>query len=186
VGRDCVLGPNSIIRDSSIGDRCRITASVLDGAILETDVTVGPFAHLRPGTHCGRGVAIGTGSEVNRSTVGTGSKMMHFGYLGDTTVGERVNVGAGTITCNFDGTRKHTTTIGDDAFVGSGTLLVAPVTVGEEALTGAGSVVLRDIAPEAKVAGVPARQIGWRTETPATHAEDDGSPAGAHSAETQA
>jgi bifunctional UDP-N-acetylglucosamine pyrophosphorylase/glucosamine-1-phosphate N-acetyltransferase len=99
---------------------------------------------------------------VNRSTLGAGSKMMHFGYLGDATVGERVNVGAGTITCNFDGEHKHATTVGDDAFVGSGTLLVAPVSLGQQSLTGAGTVVLRDVADGARVVGVPARQIGWR------------------------
>jgi bifunctional UDP-N-acetylglucosamine pyrophosphorylase/glucosamine-1-phosphate N-acetyltransferase len=162
VGRECVLGPNAIVRDSVVGDRCRVFASVIDGATLETDVCVGPFAHIRPGTRCGRGSSVGTGSELNRSTLGAGSKMMHFGYLGDATVGEQVNVGAGTITCNYDGVQKHATTVGDGAFVGSGTLLVAPVDVGREALTGAGTVVLSDVADGAKVVGVPARQIGWR------------------------
>jgi bifunctional UDP-N-acetylglucosamine pyrophosphorylase/glucosamine-1-phosphate N-acetyltransferase len=162
VGRECVLGPNAIVRDSVVGDRCRVLASVIEGATLETDVSVGPFAHIRPGTRCGRGSSVGTGSELNRSTLGAGSKMMHFGYLGDATVGEQVNVGAGTITCNYDGAQKHGTTVGDGAFVGSGTLLVAPVDVGREALTGAGTVVLRDVEDGAKVVGVPARQIGWR------------------------
>jgi bifunctional UDP-N-acetylglucosamine pyrophosphorylase/glucosamine-1-phosphate N-acetyltransferase len=162
VGRECVLGPNAIVRDSVLGERCRILASLVDGATLEEEVAVGPFAHIRPGTHCGRGSSVGTGSEVNRSTLGAGTKMMHFGYLGDATVGERVNVGAGTITCNFDGERKHATTMGDDAFVGSGTLLVAPVSLGQQTSTGAGTVVLRDVADGARVVGVPARQIGWR------------------------
>lgn len=162
IGRDCVLGPNAIIRDSTIDDRCRVTASLLHGATLATDVTVGPFAHLRSGTRCGRGAAVGTGSEVNRSLLGPGSKMQHFGYLGDATVGAGVNLGAGIVTCNFDGERKHATNVGAGAFIGSGTLLVAPVSVGREAMTGAGSVVTRDVPDEAKVVGVPARQIGWR------------------------
>jgi bifunctional UDP-N-acetylglucosamine pyrophosphorylase/glucosamine-1-phosphate N-acetyltransferase len=162
VGQACVLGPNTMIRDSTIGDRCRVFASVVTAATLDAEVSVGPFAHVRPGTHCGRGSTVGTGSEINRSTLGPGSKMMHFGYLGDTTVGEQVNVGAGTITCNYDGVQKHPTTVGDGTFVGSGTLLVAPVHVGRQALTGAGAVVTRDVADGAKVVGVPARQIGWR------------------------
>jgi bifunctional UDP-N-acetylglucosamine pyrophosphorylase / glucosamine-1-phosphate N-acetyltransferase len=163
VGRECVVGPNAIVRDSTIGDRCHVLASVVTGAILETEVAVGPFAHIRPGTRCGHGSAVGTGSEINRSVLGAGSKMMHFGYLGDTTVGEQVNVGAGAITCNFDGETKHPTSVGPGAFVGSGTLLVAPVAVGRQALTGAGAVVTRDVADGAKVVGVPARQIGWRS-----------------------
>jgi bifunctional UDP-N-acetylglucosamine pyrophosphorylase/glucosamine-1-phosphate N-acetyltransferase len=162
IGADCVVGPNAIVRDSVVGNGCRITASVLTGAVLEEEVAVGPFAHLRPGTRCGRGSIVGTGSELNRSTLGAGSRVMHFGYLGDATVGVGVNVGAGTVTCNFDGREKHPTEIGDGAFVGSGTMLVAPVHVGQEALTGAGAVVIRDVAAGAKVAGVPARPIGWR------------------------
>ncbi|MGH2351439.1 MAG: bifunctional UDP-N-acetylglucosamine diphosphorylase/glucosamine-1-phosphate N-acetyltransferase GlmU [Chloroflexota bacterium] len=163
IGAECEIGPNAIVRDSTVGARCRVIASVLDGATIEADVTVGPFAHLRPGTRCGRAAAVGTGSEINRSYLGPGSKMMHFGYLGDAMVGENVNVGAGAITCNFDGERKHATTIGDSAFIGSGTLLVAPVAVGAGALTGAGAVVLLDVARDAKVAGVPARPIGHRS-----------------------
>jgi len=126
---------------------------------------VGPFAHLRPQTHCGRGTEVGTGSEIKASSLGARSRMHHFGYLGDTTVGEGVNVGAGTITCNFDGERKHPTRIGDGAFIGSGTLLIAPVVVGDHALTGAGSVLTRDVAAWTKVAGVPARVIGVRAHT---------------------
>ncbi len=160
VGADCEIGPNAIVTSSAIGDRCRVFASVLDGATLEEDVTVGPFAHLRPGARCGRGVEVGTGSEIKASSLGAGSRMHHFGYLGDTTVGQNVNVGAGAITCNYDGKRKHATRIGDGAFIGSGSLLIAPVEVGAAALTGAGAVVTRDVAPGAKVAGVPARPIG--------------------------
>jgi bifunctional UDP-N-acetylglucosamine pyrophosphorylase / glucosamine-1-phosphate N-acetyltransferase len=162
VGVECDLGPNAIVRDCVVGDRCRVLASMLDGAELEDDVSVGPFAHLRPGTHCGRGVEVGTGSEIKASNLGAGTKMHHFGYLGDAEVGSDVNIGAGAITCNFDGERKHTTRIGEGAFVGSGTLLIAPIEVGPDALTGAGAVVTRDVAPGAKVAGVPAKPIGER------------------------
>jgi len=172
VGRGCVLGPNAIVRDSTVGDGCRVFASVVSGATLDADVAVGPFAHVRPGTHCGRGSTVGTGSELNRSTLGPGSKMMHFGYLGDATVGEQVNVGAGAITCNYDGEQKHPTSVGDGAFVGSGSLLVAPVSVGRQALTGAGAVVTHDVADGAKVVGVPARQIGWRAGTGPPDAAD--------------
>lgn len=160
VGAECEIGPNTIVRDSAIAGGCRVLASVLDGAVLDDGVVVGPFAHLRPGTHCGRAAEIGTGSEIKGSSLGPGVKMHHFGYLGDATVGANVNVGAGTVTCNFDGERKYPTRIGDAAFVGSGTLLVAPVAVGAGALTGAGSVVLRDVAAGTRVAGVPARTIG--------------------------
>lgn len=163
VGSECELGPNTIVRDSVIGDRCRVLASVLDGAKLEAEVTVGPFAHLRPGTWCGRASHVGTGSEIKASSLGPGSRMGHFGYLGDAMVGASVNLGAGMVTCNFDGERKHPTRIDDGAFIGSGTMLVAPVHVGAGALTGAGAVVTRDVEPEAKVVGVPARPIGRRS-----------------------
>jgi bifunctional UDP-N-acetylglucosamine pyrophosphorylase/glucosamine-1-phosphate N-acetyltransferase len=125
--------------------------------VLEQDVTVGPFAHLREGTHLARGVHIGNFAEVKNSRLGRGVKMGHFSYIGDADVGENVNIGAGTITCNFDGVNKHRTVIGDGAFIGSDTMLVAPVTVGESARTGAGSVVNHDVPPDALAVGVPAR-----------------------------
>ncbi|MBI3972349.1 MAG: bifunctional UDP-N-acetylglucosamine diphosphorylase/glucosamine-1-phosphate N-acetyltransferase GlmU [Chloroflexi bacterium] len=177
IGSQCVIGPNAIVGDSTIGDRCRIVCSVLDRATLEAEVTVGPFAHLRPGTRCGRAVEVGTGSEIKASSLGAGTKMHHFGYLGDATVGEHVNVGAGTVTCNYDGERKHATEIGDGAFLGSGTLLVAPVHVGAAALTGAGAVVTRDVAATTTVVGVPARPLerGRRRGAGSSEAE---SPAG--------
>src|SRR5213593_4160000 len=130
------IGPYTVLRDTTVGERCRVEQSTLEGATLEDDVTVGPYAHLRPGT-----------------------KMHHFGYVGDADIGARVNIGAGTITVNYDGVRKHRTVVGDDAFIGSDTLLRAPVTVGAGATTGAGSVVTRDV-PEGMVAvGMPARAI---------------------------
>ncbi|MGI8424327.1 MAG: DapH/DapD/GlmU-related protein, partial [Chloroflexota bacterium] len=177
IGADCEIGPNAYVRDSVVADGCRIFLSVVDGAELDRDVTVGPFAHLRPGARCGRGVEVGTGSEIKASTLGAGSKMHHFGYLGDAELGVNVNVGAGTVTCNFDGERKHATRIGDGAFVGSGTLLVAPVSVGTRALTGAGSVVTKDVANGATVAGVPARAIGARERPEARKDSTDGDDA---------
>lgn len=159
IGTTCRLGPNTIIRDSKIGDRCRVEASVIEEATLEDDVDVGPFAHLRPGANLCSGVHVGNFCEVKESTLGPGVKMGHFSYVGDTTIGEGANVGAGTVTCNFDGERKHPTEIGAGAFIGSGTMLVAPVRVGVGARTGAGSVITRDVPDGSVAVGVPARVI---------------------------
>ncbi len=159
IGSGCQVGPNSILRDTQVGDRCRIEASVLEGASLQADVEVGPFARLRSGARLGPGVHVGNFGEIKNSTLGPGVKVGHFSYLGDATIGQDVNIGAGTITCNFDGQYKHPTTIGDGAFIGSDTMLVAPVTVGRGARTGAGAVVTKDIPAYTLAAGVPARVI---------------------------
>jgi bifunctional UDP-N-acetylglucosamine pyrophosphorylase/glucosamine-1-phosphate N-acetyltransferase len=160
IGRRCRLGPNTIVRDSVIGDGCVIEASVVEGAVLEEGVDVGPFSHLRPGAHLAKGVHVGNFGEVKNSYLGPGTKMGHFSYLGDATVGKDVNIGAGTITCNYDGQRKHPTIIEDGAFIGSDTMLVAPVRVGAGAKIGAGSVVTHDIPPGSIAYGVPARVKG--------------------------
>lgn len=157
IGRECSLGPGTLIRDSKLGDRCRVVFSMIEEASLEEDVDVGPYSHLRRGANLGRGVHIGNFGEVKNSTLGPGVKMGHFSYLGDATVGEHVNIGAGTITCNYDGERKHPTVIEERAFIGSDTMLVAPVTVGAGSRTGAGSVVTRDVPPGSLAYGVPAR-----------------------------
>ena len=157
IGRACHIGPNAIVSDSTIGDRCRVVASVVEGAVLESDVGVGPFSHLRSGTYLANGVYVGNFAEVKQSRLERGAKMGHFGYVGDAQVGAEVNIGAGTVTCNFDGVSKHRTIIDRGAFIGSDTMLVAPVRVGEGASTGAGSVVNRDVPPNTVVAGVPAR-----------------------------
>lgn len=157
IGEECVIGPGTLIRDSVVGDRCRILFSVIEEAVLEEDVDVGPFSHLRKGAHLGPGVHVGNFGEIKNSRLGRGVKMGHFSYLGDATVGDGVNIGAGTITCNYDGVAKHPTVIEDRAFIGSDTMLVAPVTVGAGARTGAGSVVTRDVPPGSLVYGVPAR-----------------------------
>jgi bifunctional UDP-N-acetylglucosamine pyrophosphorylase/glucosamine-1-phosphate N-acetyltransferase len=153
------IGPYAILRDSTIGERCRVEGSVLEGATLESDVRVGPFSHLRPGAHLERGVEMGNFGEVKASRLGAGTKMHHFSYVGDATVGKDVNIGAGTITLNYDGARKNATAIGDDAFIGSDTLLRAPVTVGKGAATGAGAVVTKDVPDGMLAVGMPARAI---------------------------
>jgi len=160
IGRQCRLGPNTIVRDSTIGNGCTIEASVVEGAVLEDGVDIGPFAHLRQGAHLAKGVHVGNFAEVKNSYLGPGAKMGHFSYLGDATVGQNVNIGAGTVTCNYDGQRKHPTIIEDGAFIGSGAMLVAPVRVGAGAKVGAGSVVTHDIPPGSVVYGVPARVRG--------------------------
>jgi bifunctional UDP-N-acetylglucosamine pyrophosphorylase/glucosamine-1-phosphate N-acetyltransferase len=159
VGAGCQIGPNTIIRDSTLGDRCIVLASVIEGGTLENDVDIGPFARLRPGAHLAAGVHMGNFGEVKNSYLGPGTKMGHFSYLGDTITGADVNIGAGTITCNYDGERKHRTQIDEGAFIGSDTMLVAPVRVGKGAITGAGSVVTRDIPAGSLAFGVPARVI---------------------------
>lgn len=159
IGAECQIGPGSIVSDSSIGDRCTILASVIEGAVMEEDVGIGPFGHLRKGAHLAAGVHMGNFGEVKNSYLGPGVHMGHFSYLGDAQVGANVNIGAGTITCNFDGERKHKTVIEDDAFIGSDTLLRAPVRVGRKAKTGAGSVVTHDVPAGMVVAGAPARPL---------------------------
>lgn len=157
IGAGCEIGPGSIIADSRIGDRCRVVASVVEGATLEEDVKVGPFSHVRHESYLGKGVHLGNYAEVKASRLGRGTRVHHFSYLGDAEVGANVNVGAGTITCNYDGEKKNKTIIGDDVFIGSDTMLVAPVTLGPRSATGAGSVVTRDVPPDTLVVGVPAK-----------------------------
>lgn len=157
IGAECRIGPNAIVRASTLGDRCIVFASVIEGSTLEDGVDVGPFGHLRPGAHLAAGVHMGNFGEVKNAYLGPGTKMGHFSYVGDTTTGAGVNIGAGAITCNYDGQHKHHTEIEEGAFIGSDTMLVAPVRVGKGARTGAGSVVTRDVPPGGLVYGVPAR-----------------------------
>jgi bifunctional UDP-N-acetylglucosamine pyrophosphorylase/glucosamine-1-phosphate N-acetyltransferase len=159
LGESCSIGPDTRIRDSVLGDRCRVEHSVLEGCRLAEDVDVGPFAHVRQGAVLERGVHMGNFGEVKNSTLGEGVKMGHFSYIGDATIGDKVNIGAGTITCNFDGQRKHHTQVEQGAFIGSDTMLVAPVRVGKGARTGAGAVVTRDIPASSVAVGMPARVI---------------------------
>ncbi|UCH58397.1 MAG: bifunctional UDP-N-acetylglucosamine diphosphorylase/glucosamine-1-phosphate N-acetyltransferase GlmU [Anaerolineales bacterium] len=159
VGAACTLGPNTIIRDSQLGDRCEVLASVLEKAVLEDDVDIGPFARLRTGAHLAQGVHMGNFGEIKNAYLGPGTKMGHFSYVGDATIGPQVNIGAGTVFCNYDGEHKHHTEIGAGVFIGSDTMLVAPLKIGDGARTGAGSVVTKDVPENSLAVGIPARVI---------------------------
>ncbi len=160
IGQGCEIGPNAIVRNTRIGDRCKVIASVLESAVLENHVDIGPFGHLRKGAHLAEGVHMGNFGEVKNSYLSAGVKMGHFSYIGDAHVGPEVNIGAGTITCNFglDG-KKNKTEIGQGAFIGSDTLLIAPVRIGEGAATGSGAVVTKDVPDHTLAVGMPARVI---------------------------
>ncbi len=159
IGERNVIGPNTIIRDTTIGNGCKILASVLEGAVLEDDVDMGPFARLRKGAHLKSHVHMGNFGEVKDSTLHEGVKMGHFSYIGNAIIGANTNIGAGTITCNYDGEKKHPTVIGEDVFIGSDTMLVAPLTLGDGARTGAGAVVTKNVPADTLVVGMPARAI---------------------------
>ncbi len=159
VGERNVIGPNTIIRNTTIGNGCKILASVMEGAVLEDDVDMGPFARLRKGAHLKSHVHMGNFGEVKDSTLREGVKMGHFSYIGNADIGANTNIGAGTITCNYDGEKKHPTEIGEDVFIGSDTMLVAPVKLGAGARTGAGAVVTKNVPEDTLVVGMPARAI---------------------------
>ena len=159
IGEGCTIGPNTIAQDTTIGDSCEILAAVMEKAVVEDNVGIGPFARLRKGAHLCKGVHMGNFGEVKDSTLGPGTKMGHFSYIGNATIGPEVNIGAGTVTCNYDGVHKNPTEIGEGAFIGSDTMLVAPVKIGARAKTGAGAVVTKDVEPDTLVVGVPARPI---------------------------
>ncbi|HET9498578.1 MAG TPA: bifunctional UDP-N-acetylglucosamine diphosphorylase/glucosamine-1-phosphate N-acetyltransferase GlmU [Candidatus Limnocylindria bacterium] len=162
IGPESVIGPGSRIRDSRIDARAHVYGSWVEESEVGEGAHVGPMSHLRPGSVVGAGSEIGNYAEVKKSRLGARVRQHHFSYLGDAQVGDDVNIGAGTVTANFDGTTKHETVIGDGAFIGVDTMLRAPVTVGAGAKTGAGSVVTRDVAPGKTVVGVPARPIELR------------------------
>ena len=157
VGRRCTVGPYSQLVDTVLADGCRAVYSVLEQARMDAGAEVGPFGHLRKGAHLGEAVHLGNFGEVKDSYLGPGTKMGHFGYIGNAEIGANVNIGAGTITCNYDGVQKAKTVVGDNAFVGSDALLVAPVSIGASARIGAGAVVTRDIPAQVTAYGVPAR-----------------------------
>ena len=148
IGERVSIGPNCVIRDSRIGDDVVVHANcVIEEADIGAASRIGPFARLRPETKLSEQVHVGNFVEIKKSEVARGSKINHLSYVGDTSVGTRANIGAGTITCNYDGANKHRTVIGDDVFIGSDTQLVAPVTVGDGATIGAGSTITRDVPP---------------------------------------
>lgn len=165
LGDGVTVGPGCVIRDSRLAPGTRVHPhSMLEGVTTRGPCDIGPFARLRPGTDLAAGTRIGNFVETKNAVLGEGSKASHLSYLGDSAIGERVNIGAGTITCNYDGANKHRTVIGDGAFIGSDTQLVAPVTIGEGATIGAGSTISRD-APAGQLTVSRARQTtitGWK------------------------
>jgi bifunctional UDP-N-acetylglucosamine pyrophosphorylase/glucosamine-1-phosphate N-acetyltransferase len=175
IGSDCVIGAGSHVRGSQLADRVTLRAySVVEDAVIEEDATLGPFCHLRPGCHIGAAVEIGNFAELKKARVGGKTKIHHVSYLGDATVGEQVNIGAGTITCNYDGLAKHRTTIADGAFVGTNSSLVAPLTVGEGAYVAAGSVITKDVPPGALVVERSPQVVkeGWAARRAAKKRKD--------------
>jgi len=150
IGSNSYIGANTLLRNVNIGENVTIKAhTVIEDATIENDCEVGPFARIRPGTHLKRGVHVGNFAEVKKSIVGAGSKINHVSYTGDAIIGEKVNIRAGVITCNYDGVNKHQTTIGDHAFIGSNASLIAPVTIANHATIGAGSTIKRNVPENA-------------------------------------
>ena len=150
IGTECVVGLGSQVSGSRIGDRVTLRPyCVLSDAVVEDEAQLGPFCHLRPQSHVGVGAKIGNFVELKKARIGRGAKVPHLSYIGDASVGDRANIGAGAITCNYDGVAKHETVIGAGAFVGTNSSLVAPVTIGEGAYVGAGSVITKDVPPGA-------------------------------------
>lgn len=165
IGSNVSVGPNVLIKDTEIGEGVTIHAnSVIENAQIEANCQVGPFARLRPETHLARDAKIGNFVEVKKAYIGRGSKVNHLSYVGDAELGEKVNIGAGTITCNYDGANKHKTEIHDGVFVGSNTALVAPITVGDNATIGAGSTLSKDVPRDTLVVarGAVKEIKGWQ------------------------
>ncbi len=174
IGSRCTIGPNTIIDASTLGDSVRVTTSVVERARIGHGSDVGPFSHLRPGADIGEGVHIGNYVEIKQSRLEPGVRAGHVSYLGDATIGANSNIGAGTITANYDGVNKHRTTVGANVLIGSDTMLVAPVAIGDGARTGAGAVVTRDVAPGDLVTGVPAKPRGESKPVPPQEGEPTG------------
>jgi bifunctional UDP-N-acetylglucosamine pyrophosphorylase / glucosamine-1-phosphate N-acetyltransferase len=173
IGEGSVIGPQSVIDSSQIGSNCQIVSSHLESATVGDRVHVGPWSHLRAGAILRDDVHVGNYAEIKNSEIGRLTRVGHFSYLGDATIGDDVNIGAGTVTCNYDGDGKHRTVVGSKSFIGSDTMLVAPVRVGDGAKTGAGSVVNRDVEPGETVVGVPARALR-RSSGDSAHAGGEG------------
>jgi bifunctional UDP-N-acetylglucosamine pyrophosphorylase/glucosamine-1-phosphate N-acetyltransferase len=157
VAARALIGPGTTLSNAIVGEDSVVRSSVIEDSAIGARVSCGPFAHLRENARVGNDCELGNYAEVKNSVVGDGVKMHHFSFLGDADVGERTNVAAGTITCNFDGVKKHRTTVGKDVFLGCDTMLIAPVTIGDGAFTATGSVVTKDVPAGGRVAGVPAR-----------------------------
>jgi bifunctional UDP-N-acetylglucosamine pyrophosphorylase/glucosamine-1-phosphate N-acetyltransferase len=166
IGEDCVIGPNTRLTNTVVGKACTLEETIALDSRIDERATCGPRAYLRPATHVCAGAKVGTCVEIKKSTIGLGSKVPHLSYIGDTTIEPGVNIGAGTITCNYDGKNKHATYIEEGAFIGSDTMLVAPVKVGAGAVVGAGSVITKEVPPKALALG-RARQTnieGWAAQ----------------------
>jgi bifunctional UDP-N-acetylglucosamine pyrophosphorylase/glucosamine-1-phosphate N-acetyltransferase len=178
IGAECSIGPGSYVSASTIGDRVTLRPyCVLNEATVEADAALGPFCHLRPASQIGAHAKIGNFVELKKAKIGRGAKVPHLSYVGDATLGADVNFGAGAITCNYDGVNKHETIVGEGAFIGTNSSLVAPITVGDGAYVGAGSVITRDV-PAGALAVTRAQQAvkeGWVARKgktkPAKHAE---------------
>jgi bifunctional UDP-N-acetylglucosamine pyrophosphorylase/glucosamine-1-phosphate N-acetyltransferase len=165
IGDNVTIGPYCVLKDVQVSSGTRIEAfSHLNGAEIGEDSRIGPFSRIRPGTRLARDTHVGNFVEVKNSVVKEGAKMNHLSYIGDAEVGAKTNIGAGTITCNYDGANKHRTVIGDNAFIGSNSALVAPVSIGDNATIGAGSVIVKD-APAGELSLSRAKQLivpGWK------------------------
>jgi bifunctional UDP-N-acetylglucosamine pyrophosphorylase/glucosamine-1-phosphate N-acetyltransferase len=171
IGEECVIEPGVHLINVSVGDDVHLkTGTVAEDAIIEDQAAVGPYAHLRPGTQLGRKVKVGNFVETKKAVFGEGAKASHLSYIGDAEVGANVNIGAGTITCNYDGKRKHKTVIEDGAFIGSDSQLVAPVRIGRGAYVGAGSTITKDVPPDSlALSRTPQRVVeGWATRKKST------------------
>jgi bifunctional UDP-N-acetylglucosamine pyrophosphorylase/glucosamine-1-phosphate N-acetyltransferase len=166
IGEGTTIGAGSQVVDSTIGARCVVWASIVESSIVEDGARVGPMSHLRPGSHVGPDAEVGNFAELKNTRLGRGVKQHHMSYLGDAELGDETNVGAGTITANFDGRRKHRTTIGKRVFLGVDTMLRAPLTIGDDAKTGAGAVVTRDVPAGKLAVGMPARMRDPRPVDP--------------------
>ena len=149
VGEGCVVGPNTRLTNCAVANNVTLEETVGTDVTIDDGVTCGPRAYLRGGAHVLEGAHIGTHVELKNTVVGRGSKVPHLSYIGDCTMGDHVNIGGGSITCNYDGVHKSRTTIGDNVFIGSDTMMVAPVTIGEGAITGASSCITRDVPADA-------------------------------------
>jgi len=165
VGANCLIGSNVVLRNVTLGNHVEVKPnSIIEEATIADHCTIGPFARVRPGTQLDENVRIGNFVELKKAEVHEGSKISHLSYIGDAMIGKNVNIGAGTITCNYDGANKHRTVIGDNAFIGSDSQFIAPVTVGENATIGAGSTITQD-APADKLTVARSKQVtieGWK------------------------
>ena len=167
IGRGCTIYPNVRIKDSVIEDGAVVKdATLIEDSIIKRHASVGPFAHIRPGSSIGERARIGNFVEIKKTVIGAGAKASHLSYLGDAQIGKEVNIGAGTITCNYDGYKKHITVIDDDVFIGSDTQLIAPVKVGKGAFVGAGSTITRDVPANALAMSRVGQEniAGWATK----------------------